>query len=62
MRTLEKPVNEKLPTVLSPAELAAVNEAEPYEAGLGVTLDEAHELARKRTQAWMKISPESRAA
>ena len=57
-----RPKKEKAPTVLSPAELAAIDEAEPYEAGLGLTLEEAHELARERTQAWMSITHEHRAA
>jgi hypothetical protein len=57
MRTLDTPKTEKTPTVLSPAELAAIDEAEPYELGIGLTLEEAHDLARKQTKAWMKIIP-----
>jgi hypothetical protein len=57
-----KQMEEKEPTVLSPAELAAIDEAEPYEAGLGLTLEEANELARRRTNAWMSVRPKSRAA
>jgi hypothetical protein len=58
MRTLETPKTEKIPTVLSPAELAAIDEAEPYEPGIGLTLEEAHDLARQQTKAWMKITPQ----
>jgi hypothetical protein len=57
-----KKIKEKKPTILTPAELAAIDEAEPYDAGLGMTLEEAHELARKRTQAWMNVTPKNRAA
>jgi len=59
MRTVKK--QEKEGTVLTPAELAAIDEAELFEAGLGLTLEEAHDLARERTEAWMKITPKQRA-
>lgn len=36
---------------------AAIDEAEPYEVGQGMSLEEAHELARQRTSAWTKIKP-----
>jgi hypothetical protein len=49
-------------TILTDAELAAIDEAEPYEAGLGLSLEEARELARKRTQAWLRVRPEDLAA
>jgi hypothetical protein len=57
MAMLEKDHPKKAPTVLTPAELAAIDEAEPYEAGQGMSLEEAHDLARQRTHAWMNINP-----
>ena len=57
-----KEPKEKKATLLSKEILAAIDAAEPYGDGLGITLDEAHELARKRTKAWMSANPKPRAA
>lgn len=62
MAMLEKDYPKKAPTVLTPVELAAIDEAEPYEVGQGMSLEEAHDLARQRTHAWMKINPNTKAA
>ena len=46
--------NEQDPEVLDAATLAAVDKAQPcFEAGLGLTIEEARELNRGRYQAWL---------
>lgn len=42
--------------MLRKEELKAIDAAEPYEAGLGIALDEARELARQLTKACMSIN------
>ncbi len=49
---MSKP-RDKKPVKLSSEELAAIDAVAPYEPGKGMTAEEAHELARKRTRAWM---------
>ena len=52
---MSKPKDPK-PIKLSPEELAAIDAVAPYEPGVGVTANEAREIARKRTRAWMEAA------
>lgn len=55
--------NTKKPVKLSDAELAMIDEGlADLENGKLMSLEEAHDLARKRTEAWLKVTPEDRSA
>jgi predicted transcriptional regulator len=46
----------KKPVTFSEAQLALIDQGlAEFERGEGMTPEEAHELARKGTQAWLKI-------
>ncbi|AIE85703.1 hypothetical protein [Fimbriimonas ginsengisoli] len=46
----------KEPVTLTPEELAAIDVVAPYEPGKGMSAEEAHRQARKRTEAWMQAA------
>ena len=48
--------NDKEPIQLTVEELAAIDAVAPYEPGKGMTAEEAHRRARKRTEAWMQAA------
>lgn len=51
------------PVIFTDAELALIDQGlEALERGEGMTLEEAMELARKRTKAWMSTKPDSLSA
>jgi len=47
---------------LSDADLAAIDEAEPYSAGKAMPIEDAFEYARKKTREWLKHNPKDLAA
>ena len=60
---METDAESQEPIQFSDAELAMIDQGvAELDRGEGMSFDEAHELARKRTQAWMKVTPTDRSA